>query len=117
MFKRSLFGVLGCEMRLAVASQPMRHSDAASGRSYLTCTPHRLEKSRLRSRRELCKICWVPGSQNTSRNVTSCVIRNRSCSTIASKDRSPVHSFDARLGVLKEWTGDPAFEADVLHER
>src|SRR5207302_7679197 len=53
MFKTSLFGVLGCEMRLAVASQPMRHSDAASGRSYLTGTPHRLEKSRLRPRRGL----------------------------------------------------------------
>src|SRR2546426_1161555 len=93
MFRTSLFGVLGCEMRLAVASQPMRHSEAASGRSYLTCTPHRLEKSRLRSRRGLWKNCWVAGSQNTSRKVTSCVMRNRSCSTIASNDRSPVHSF------------------------
>src|SRR3989441_59569 len=26
-------------------------------------------------------------------------------------------TFDARLGVLKEWTGDRSFEAIVLHER
>src|ERR1041385_5990279 len=74
ILRRSVVGVLGCDVRLAVASQPTRHPDAVSGRSYLTCAPQRLEKSRLRSRRGLWANCWVPGSQSASKKVTSCVI-------------------------------------------
>src|SRR5216110_1660804 len=93
ILRRSLLGVLGCEVRLAVASQPMRHPDAVSGRSYLTCNPHRLVKSWSCTSLGLCKNCWVPGSQNASRKVTSCVILNRSCRTTASSDWLPAHSF------------------------
>src|SRR5467141_21834 len=93
MFKASVLGVLGCDVRFAVASEPTRHPGSGSGRSYLTCTPQRLETSRLRSSRALWENCWVPGSQKVSRKVTSWVIRNRWCRTIASSERSPSHSF------------------------
>src|SRR5207247_10729393 len=93
ILRRSVVGALGCDVRLAVASHPMRHPDPMTGRWYLTCRPHRLVKSRLCSSLGRCKNCCVLGSQNASTKVTSCVILNRSCRTTASKDRSPTHSF------------------------
>src|SRR5438309_12130055 len=55
MFKASVLGVLGCDVRLAVASQPMRHPGSGSGSSYLTCAPQRLETSRLERNRDVSK--------------------------------------------------------------
>src|SRR5438128_6548909 len=57
ILRRSVVGALGCDVRLAVASHPMRHPDAVSGRSYLTCRPHRWVKSRLCSSLGRCKNC------------------------------------------------------------
>jgi hypothetical protein len=60
-------GILGCDCTFPVASHPMRHPPAASGRSYFALSPQALVRSALCSTRGAAPVLRVLGSQKTSR--------------------------------------------------